>query len=166
MGDIIFSLVMGQDAFTGKKINSVQEGEASALIARSKHLLRKLTPNNHLIGDFGLFPDEQSFRSYSQRKIIRALNSGEARGRLPGRYDLPVLQAVAQTIGIKMHPFEPRVEEQLRTLNTRIKFLGLSLKPDGYRGKCIVALCPVKMVLTQSMNYSKSLKKYYSDIER
>jgi len=121
MGDIFFSLVMGQDAFTGKKINSVQEGEASALMARSKHLLRKLTPNNPLIGDFGLFPDEQSFRSYSQRKIIRALNSGEARGRLPGRHDLPVLQAVAQTIGIKMHPFEPRVEEQLRTFEYKNK---------------------------------------------
>ena len=121
MGDIFFSLVMGQDAFTGKKITSVKEGEASALLARSKHLLRKLLPNNPLIGDFGLFPDEQSFRSYSQRKIIRALNSEEAKGNLPGRYELPVLQAVAQTIGIKLHPFEPRVEEQLRSFEYKNK---------------------------------------------
>tara|TARA_R110000764_G_scaffold240087_1_gene342205 strand:+ start:4508 stop:8233 length:3726 start_codon:yes stop_codon:yes gene_type:complete len=115
MGDIFFSLVMGQDAFTGKKINSVQEGFLNEQLARGKHLLRKLTPNNPLIGDFGLFADEESFRSYSQRKIMRALNSGEAKGALPGRYDLPVLQAVAQTIGIKLHPFEPRVEKQLRS---------------------------------------------------
>ena len=121
MGDIFFSLVMGQDAFTGKKITSVQEGEAFSLLARSKHLLRKLTPNNPLIGDFGLFADEASFRSYSQRKILRALNSGEARGSLPGRYDLPVLQAVAQTIGIKLHPFEPRVEEALRSFEYKKK---------------------------------------------
>jgi hypothetical protein len=121
MGDIIYSLVIGQDAFTGKKINSVQEGEASALVARSKHLFKKLLPNNPLIGDFGLFPDEESFRSYSQRKILRALNAGEATGQLPGRYELPVLQAVAQTIGIKLHPFEPRVESQLRTFEYKNK---------------------------------------------
>ena len=121
MGDIFFSLVMGQDAFTGKKINSVQEGFYYKQLARGKHLLRKLTPNNPLIGDFGLFADEDSFRSYSQRKILRALNSGEVRGTLPGRYDLPVLQAVAQTIGIKLYPFEPRVEEQLRTFEYKKK---------------------------------------------
>ena len=74
-----------------------------------------------MIGDFGLFPDEQTFRSYSQRKILRALNAGEATGQLPGRYELPVLQAVAQTIGIKLHPFEPRVESQLRTFEYKNK---------------------------------------------
>jgi len=121
MGDIFFSLAMGQDAFTGKKINSVQEGFYYEQLARGKHLLRKLLPNNPLIGDFGLFPDEEAFRSYSQRKIIRALNAGEARGTLPGRYDLPVLQAVAQTIGIKLYPFEPRVEEQLRSFEFKNK---------------------------------------------
>ena len=121
MGDIFFSIVMGRDAFTGKKINSVQEDFYHKQLARGKHLLRKLIPNNPLVGDFGLFSDETSFRSYSQRKIIRALNAGEARGALPGRYDLPVLQAVAQTVGIKLHPFEPHVEKQLRSFEFKNK---------------------------------------------
>lgn len=101
LGEILLPFMLGIDPFSGKAVPELQvSGTYESLGAKSKFVAQRLIPNNPLITTFG---DVNSFSSWSYKKIYRSINE------IDNIYSetLPVSLAVAQTLGIKLWPFEP-----------------------------------------------------------
>jgi hypothetical protein len=120
-GEFVFTLVFGLDPFTMKK--------APEDVSNQALFLSRLVPNNPLFGFSGLqklFGSEERndfYDSWSHKKIMNALDKRpDSSAYSP---DLPVLMAVAQTIGIKIWPIDKQKLNAIRTLKyeTEIKEL-------------------------------------------
>jgi hypothetical protein len=109
IGEITFPLIFGRDPFTG------DAGDRTMAInwENTKFMMQRLVPNNPLIGISGyqklagLEGRYDDFDSWSMKKIMNALE--QRQNASDYREDLPVLMAIAQTIGIKLWPFEKNV---------------------------------------------------------
>ena len=98
LGEVVLPLVLGIDPFTGRQDDRVLGVNQENLIFAAKRLI----PNNPLIGM--PVPYVTGVDSWSVQKIKKAFLQREQAS--PYSEDLPVLQAIAQTMGIKLWPFE------------------------------------------------------------
>mgnify|MGYP003645141292 FL=1 len=117
-GEVIISLA-GIDPFTGKHL------EDKSAINNSIFMLQRLVPNNPLLGMSGyqkLFGSEERtrvFDSWSHQKIMNTLERRpDSSDYAP---DLPILMALAQTVGIKLWPFDEVKSLKLFNLKTKIE---------------------------------------------
>ena len=120
IGEITMPLIFGVDPFTGKQ----EEGRTTGLsLENFKFMTQRLVPNNPLIGmsmyqkAVGADSRWTEFDSYSMKKIMKALEFKDQSS--PYSSDLPVLMAIAQTVGIKLWPFERDIRVRTFTAEER-----------------------------------------------
>ena len=119
IGEIVGPLMFGVDPFTGKQ----DDRDYGVDWENTKFMLQRLIPNNPLIGlsiyqkAVGADSRWTEFDSRSVEKIMGALESKEKVSSYSA--DLPVLMAIAQTVGIKLWPFERDIK--LRTFTAEQK---------------------------------------------
>ena len=117
-GEVLISLA-GIDPFTGKDI------EDKSALNNIVFTLQRLVPNNPLIGMSGyqkLFGSEERtrvFDSWSHQKIMNALERRPDSS--PYAPDLSVLTAIAQTVGIKLWPFDEVKSLRVFNLETKLE---------------------------------------------
>ena len=101
LGEILLPFTFGIDPFTYKKVPELEvTGTFESLGAKSKFIAQRLIPNNPILSTFG---DTDSFSSWSYKKIYKSVQDVDS----PYAETLPVFLAVAQTLGLKLWPFEP-----------------------------------------------------------
>ena len=126
IGEITLPLLFGIDPFTGEM------GQRTVGVdwENTLFMAQRLVPNNPLIGvsmyQKALGSDSRfdMFDSWSMKKIMKAMEYRE--GVSDYSADLPVLMAIAQTIGIKLWPFERNIK--LRTFTAEQKKHVIELK--------------------------------------
>ena len=120
-GEFFLPLLTGKDPFTGKLIPEDQAGIFSTLFGadRLDFSFARLVPNNPLLGISGLQKlfgsDERTdfYDSWSHKKIMNALERRpDSSAYTP---DLSVLNAIVQTVGIKIWPIDT---QKLRAVYT------------------------------------------------
>jgi|TARA_R110002020_G_scaffold254156_2_gene467880 hypothetical protein len=137
-GEVFLPLVFGIDPFTMK-----QDERDTFSLENSLFMLKRLVPNNPLIGISGVqkllgFDSRfDMFDSWSMKKIMKALEHKEDASDYTE--DLPVLMAIAQTIGIKLWPVEREValkgftqEQQKRTKKLRKNLYKMRREMEKY----------------------------------
>ena len=111
-GETVFTLFFGTDPFTMEK--------APEDVSNQALFLSRMVPNNPLLGFSGLqklFGSEERndfYDSWSHKKIMNALERRPDSS--PYAQDLPVLMAIAQTMGIKIWPINKQKLNAIRTL--------------------------------------------------
>ena len=120
-GEFFLPLLTGKDPFTGKLIPEDQAGIFSTLFGadRLDFSFARLVPNNPLLGISGLQKlfgsDERTdfYDSWAHKKIMNALERRpDSSAYTP---DLSVLNAIVQTVGIKIWPIDT---QKLRAVYT------------------------------------------------
>tara|TARA_R100000808_G_scaffold2156_12_gene9050 strand:+ start:793 stop:4581 length:3789 start_codon:yes stop_codon:yes gene_type:complete len=130
-GELFVPLLTGKDPFTGKDIPK----DVNAL----EFTLARLVPNNPLFGISGLqklFGSKERndfYDAWAHKKIMNALERRpDSSAYAP---DLPVLTAVAQTIGIKIWPIDPQKLNAVFTAKYRSDIRELEELIDDRRDK-------------------------------
>jgi len=139
VGEIVWPLLLEEDPFTGRELKEDFMGRLNFTAAR-------LVPNNPLLGLSGLQKlfgsDERNdfYDSWAHKKIMNALERNpDSSDYAP---DLPVLMAVAQTMGIKIWPIDTRklntifsmkYKRDKRELEKLIKKKYADLRQDYYQ---------------------------------
>lgn len=120
-GEVFTPLIFGTDSFTGKEIT--QEEQRILWSKELAHVAARLVPNNPLLGISGLqklFGSEERLDFYDSWSHKKIMNSLERRPDSSAyAVDLPVLTALAQTVGIKIWPIDPDKLEVVRTSKFR-----------------------------------------------
>ena len=98
LGEVMLPLTLGIDPFTGRQ----DDREFGINQENILFTAQRMIPNNPLIGM--PVPYVTAVDSWSVQKIKKAFLQKEKAS--PYSEDLPVLQAIAQTMGIKLWPFE------------------------------------------------------------
>ena len=119
-GEVLVTSLLGIDTFTGKDITTEETFLGSRNAA---YTLARLVPNNPLLGISGLqklFGSEERsdfYDSWSHKKIMNSLERRPDSSAYA--VDLPVLTALAQTVGIKIWPVDPEKLDVVRTSKFR-----------------------------------------------
>jgi len=145
IGEVSLPLVFGIDPFTMK-----QDDRETFDFDNFFFMAQRLVPNNPLMGIsgyqkiLGFDSRTDEFDSWSMKKIMRAFEHREEAS--PYSEDLPVLMAIAQTVGIKLWPFEKGIatrtfikEQENRTRKLRRELSNLKKErikyPPGSKGE-------------------------------
>ena len=134
-GDFMLSWA-GIDPFTHKKFPKNKYGEETDLAENMHHFLKKLVPNNPIIGISGwqwgidqipgveLKARWRAFDSYAHKNLMETITQ-RAHARAPYAEDTTVVNQLLRFIGIKLWPFEPRIKDQKFSLKYERKIRAL-----------------------------------------